>query len=213
MQPDTNIVVASTRMDNYGNQFIVGADGQEYKIGEKRSNLHALAQPGAALILKWGNYNNNDYVSDVRVSGAPTPPAPAAPPTPAPAGYAPLNKDIQIARAVALKAAVDNSPEGTRPQVNVTEAEFYLTFLCAGATAPAAPPPVDTPKASVSDLKALTDFVKSNDIQPADVKATSLLLTGKENARDLTKAEVSTLIDLLTEGLSPPDRTPEELPF
>ena len=109
MKADTNIVVASTRMDDYGSQFITSTDGDEYKIGEKRAHLHSLAQPGTPLILKWDNYKNKDYVADVLVNASSPQPNPAAPVTPRPVAAVtpPGNKDAQIARAVALKAAVD----------------------------------------------------------------------------------------------------------
>ncbi len=110
MKADTNIVVASTRMDDFGSQFITSTDGDEYKIGEKRAHLHSLAQVGTPLILKWDNYKNKDYVSDVLVNASSPQPNPAALVTPRPvAAVTPPkdNKDAQIARAVALKAAVD----------------------------------------------------------------------------------------------------------
>ncbi|KKK72826.1 hypothetical protein LCGC14_2899960, partial [marine sediment metagenome] len=77
MKADTNIVVASTEIDTYGNQIITAADGQEYRIGVKRAHLHSLAQVGTPLILKWDNYKNQDYVKDVLVnaSGAQSNPA------------------------------------------------------------------------------------------------------------------------------------------
>ncbi len=107
MKADTNIVVASTRMDDYGSQFITSTDGDEYKIGEKRAHLHSLAQEGTPLILKWDNYKNKDYVADVSVNASSPQPNPAAPVTPRPlaAVTPPGNKDAQIARAVALKVA------------------------------------------------------------------------------------------------------------
>ena len=110
MKADTNIVVQSTEIDTYGNQIITAADGQEYKIGVKRAHLHPLAQPDTPLILKWSNFKDTDYVSDVLVNGSAAQPNPAAPVTPRPlAAVTPPkdNKDAQIARAVALKAAVD----------------------------------------------------------------------------------------------------------
>ena len=110
MKADTNIVVASTRMDDYGNQFITSTDGEEYKIGERRAHLHSLAQVGTPLILKWDIYKNRDYVKDVLVNGSAPQPTPAAPAPPRPvAAVTPPrdNKDAQIARAVSLKAAVD----------------------------------------------------------------------------------------------------------
>ena len=107
MKADTNIVVASTKMDDYGNQFITATDGEEYKIGEKRAHLHSLAQEGTPLILKWDNYKNQDYVKDVLVNASAPQPNPAAPVTPRPVAAVtpPGNKDAQIARAVALKVA------------------------------------------------------------------------------------------------------------
>ncbi len=107
MKADTNIVVASTRMDDFGSQFITSTDGDEYKIGEKRAHLHSLAQPDTPLILKWSNYLDKDYVSDVLVNGSAPQPNAAAPVTPRPVAAVtpPGNKDAQIARAVALKVA------------------------------------------------------------------------------------------------------------
>ena len=107
MKADTNIVVQSTKMDDYGNQFITATDGEEYKIGIKREHLHSLAQPGIPLILKWDNFKNVDYVKDVLVNASAPQPNPAAPVTPRPVAAVtpPGNKDAQIARAVALKVA------------------------------------------------------------------------------------------------------------
>ena len=108
MKADTNIVVASTEIDTYGNQIITAADGQEYRIGVKRAYLHPLAQLDTPLILKWSNYLDKDYVSDVLVNGSAPQPNAAAPVTPRPVvGVTPPrdNKDAQIARAVALKVA------------------------------------------------------------------------------------------------------------
>ena len=110
MKADTNIVVQSTEIDTYGNQIITAADGQEYKIGVKRAHLHSLAQVGTPLILKWSNFKDTDYVSDVLVNASGSQPNPAATVTPRPlAAVVPPkdNTDARIARAVALKAAVD----------------------------------------------------------------------------------------------------------
>ena len=132
MKADTNIVVQSTRMDDYGSQFITSTDGDEYKIGEKRAHLHSLAQPGTPLILKWDNYKNKDYVSDVLVNASSPQPNPAAPVTPRPvAAVTPPkdNKDAQIARAVALKAGVENTAVGVDPKVIIAQAKEFLPFL------------------------------------------------------------------------------------
>ncbi len=144
MKADTNIIVQSTKMDDYGNQFITATDGEEYKIGEKRAHLHSLAQEGTPLILKWDNYKNQDYVKDVLVNGsAPQPNATApAPPRPVAAVTPPRdNKDAQIARAVALKAAVDvviaNDSENKLPTPAdrvIAMARAFVPFLMATPT-------------------------------------------------------------------------------
>lgn len=122
-----------------------------------------------------------------------------------------------IARAVAFKGSIDLAVAGKVDPGDmgkhiIDQATVFMGFLSqtpVATTAPIEPlASVDPPKASAADLKAFTAFVKGNNIEPADVKATCLLLTGKDNAKDLTKAEVSTLIDKLTEGL-----TPDDIPF
>jgi len=143
VKADTNIVVASTEIDTYGNQIITAADGQEYRIGVKRAHLHSLAQLDTPLILKWSNYLDKDYVSDVLVNGsAPQPNAAApAPPRPVAAVTPPGNKDAQIARAVALKAAVDvviaNDSENQLPTPAdrvIAMARAFVPFLMATPT-------------------------------------------------------------------------------
>ena len=136
MKADTNIVVQSTKMDDYGNQFITATDGEEYKIGEKRAHLHSLAQEGTPLILKWDNYKNQDYVKDVLVNASSPQPNPAAPAPPRPvAAVTPPrdNKDAQIARAVALKAAVDytmnDDVTARSPAEVILVAKEFLPFL------------------------------------------------------------------------------------
>ncbi len=135
MKADTNIVVQSTEIDTYGNQIITATDGQEYKIGEKRAHLHSLAQPSTPLILKWDNYKDKDYVKDVLVNGSsPQPNAAApAPPRPIVGVIPPGNKDAQIARAVALKAAVDytmnDDVTARSPAEVILVAKEFLPFL------------------------------------------------------------------------------------
>ncbi|KKM73707.1 hypothetical protein LCGC14_1407700 [marine sediment metagenome] len=131
MKADTNIVVASTRMDDFGSQFITSTDEVEYKIGAKREHLHSLAQVGTPLILKWDNYKNQDYVKDVLVNASGAQSNPAAPVTPRPVAAVtpPGNKDAQIARAVALKAGVDNTTVGVDPKVIIAQAKEFLPFL------------------------------------------------------------------------------------
>ncbi len=136
MKADTNIVVQSTEIDTYGNQIITAADGQEYKIGVKRAHLHPLAQPDTPLILKWSNFKDTDYVSDVLVNASGPQPNPAAPAPPRPvAAVTPPrdNKDAQIARAVALKAAVDytmnDDVTARSPAEVILVAKEFLPFL------------------------------------------------------------------------------------
>ncbi len=164
MKADTNIVVASTEIDTYGNQIITAADGQEYRIGVKRAHLHPLAQPDTPLILKWSNYLDKDYVSDVLVNASGPQPNPAALAASRPeavlnskeraaqvtttTGHGPpidpggrYGKDAQIARAVALKAAVDvviaNDRENQLPTPAdrvIAMARAFVPFLMATPT-------------------------------------------------------------------------------
>ncbi len=132
MKADTNIVVDSARFDTYGNQLITATDGQEFKIGIKREHLHSLAQPGVPLILKWDNYMDKDYVKDVLVNASAPQPNSAAPAPPRPvAAVTPPkdNKDAQIARAVALKAGVENTAVGVDPKVIIAQAKEFMSFL------------------------------------------------------------------------------------
>ena len=158
MKQDTNIVVVSVRMDDYGNQHITGTDNIEYKVGEKRSEMHRLATVGANLIFKWDNYMEKDYISEVFVNASapqavPQPPAsvaqtappvptpqPTAPPPPAPAvtvpapsqGQQPIGKDEQIARAVAFKGAIDLVVSAIiMPDALEDTAVSFLPFLLA----------------------------------------------------------------------------------
>jgi len=132
MKADTNIVVQSTEIDDYGNQIITATDGQEFKIGVKREHLHSLAQVGTPLILKWSHFKDTDYVSDVLVNASAPQPNSAAPAPPRPvAAVTPPrdNKDAQIARAVALKASVENTAVGVDPKVIIAQAKEFMSFL------------------------------------------------------------------------------------
>ncbi len=143
MKADTKIVVASTKMDTFGNQFITATDGQEYKIGVKRDHLHPLAQTGVPLILKWDNFMDKDYVSDVLQDASAPQPNPIAPVAPQEnRGYnlrPDNNKDAQIARAVALKAAVELAVGGKvdcgdMGKHIVAQAQEFLPFLLGTTT-------------------------------------------------------------------------------
>ena len=217
MKPDTNIVVASVRLDTFGNQFITAEDGEEYKIGVKRDHLHVLAQPGVPLTLKWDNFMNKDYISDVVVSGNPSPPSPVAPsPTPVPPPVAPpANKDVQIARAVALKAAVEMGG-GVSPAGIIKFAKEFLPFLLGEPpkaltveqTAPKTEDALTSPVVTKEALAGLWAVAKDAEEWSAPQKdkkqwlsAASLRLFGKGDIKEITMMELSDLIGKLGEHI------------
>ena len=126
----------------------------------------------------------------------------------------------EIARAVALKVAVGNTPEGTTPAKVITEATKYLDFLRAPKTA--------DPKVSEPALKSHGLVTSSGDVVTRDalkglaalarelnvatdwLKAAALRLYGKGDIKTITETELSDLTDKL--GIEA-ERLKEESPF
>ena len=123
----------------------------------------------------------------------------------------------EISRAVSLKAAVDNTPEGTKPEKVIEEAKKYLDFLrVAKAADPKAPEPAPPPEPSTSPvvtkdaLKGLAALAKELGVSTDWLKAAALRLYGKGDIKTITEAELSDLTDKLGKEA---ERLKEESPF
>ncbi|KKK64524.1 hypothetical protein LCGC14_2983330, partial [marine sediment metagenome] len=129
----------------------------------------------------------------------------------------------EISRAVALKAAVDNTPEGTTPAKVITEATKYLDFLrVAKAADPKVSEPAQVvPEPQLSDpstspvvtkdaLKGLGALAKELGVPTDWLKAAALRLYGKGDINTITEAELSDLTDKLGKEA---ERLKEESPF
>ena len=77
-KPDEVIQVAMTELDTYGNLKVTDIQGNEYKVGEKRSQLHGLFQDGRAVKITWAEYKGKEYISDAELynPGGDTEPTP-----------------------------------------------------------------------------------------------------------------------------------------
>ena len=65
---DSIIVVGGTRLDNFGNLLVTPkGGGKAIKIGAKRANLHPIFEQDRAVLLKWDNYMDKDYVADAEL--------------------------------------------------------------------------------------------------------------------------------------------------
>ena len=127
----------------------------------------------------------------------------------------------EIARAVALKVAVGNTPEGTTPAKVITEATKYLDFLRAPKTAdpkvsgpaqvaPEPPDPSTSPVVTRDALKGLAALAKELGVSTDWLKAAALRLYGKGDIKTIVEIELSDLTDKL--GIEA-ERLKEESPF
>lgn len=76
---ETTIVVQTATVDTqYGKLKVIDTQGKSYTVSDKRKALFAMFQPGATIKLRWGNYQNKDYIADAVQTAPPTtlPPAP-----------------------------------------------------------------------------------------------------------------------------------------
>lgn len=140
--PKTIITVEHTELDGYGNLTVTTkAGGEPIKIGEKRSHLHPLFEPGVAIELDWQTFNNRKYVADARLVEGELPP-PVKPSMGGSEGDPPkqekvipddkmtkedwANRDAKRDRSVTLAYAKDLAAAG---QIEVTKIIFHADLF------------------------------------------------------------------------------------
>ena len=70
---DKIITVASYRKDDYGNMHIKDSEGNEHKVGAKRSQLFPFIEQsvGHEIKLKYKEYQGKEYIAEVEPANAP----------------------------------------------------------------------------------------------------------------------------------------------
>jgi hypothetical protein len=70
---DKTITVASFRKDDYGNMHIKDSEGNEHKVGAKRSQLFPFIEQsvGHDITLKYREYQGKEYIAEVEPANAP----------------------------------------------------------------------------------------------------------------------------------------------
>ena len=70
---DKIITVASYRKDDYGNMHIKDSEGNEHKVGAKRSQLFPFIEQsvGHEIKLKYKEYQGKEYIAEVEPSNVP----------------------------------------------------------------------------------------------------------------------------------------------
>ena len=70
---DKIITVASYRKDDYGNMHIKDSEGNEHKVGAKRSQLFSFIEQsvGHEIKLKYKEYQGKEYIAEVEPANAP----------------------------------------------------------------------------------------------------------------------------------------------
>ena len=70
---DKIITVASYRKDDYGNMHIKDSEGNEHKVGAKRSQLFPFIEQsvGHDITLKYREYQGKEYIAEVEPANAP----------------------------------------------------------------------------------------------------------------------------------------------
>ena len=70
---DKTITVASFRKDDYGNMHIKDSEGNEHKVGAKRSQLFPFIEQsvGHEIKLKYKEYQGKEYIAEVEPANAP----------------------------------------------------------------------------------------------------------------------------------------------
>jgi hypothetical protein len=70
---DKIITVASYRKDDYGNMHIKDSEGNEHKVGSKRSQLFPFIEQsvGHEIKLKYKEYQGKEYIAEVEPANAP----------------------------------------------------------------------------------------------------------------------------------------------
>jgi len=66
---ETQIIVESTRLDDYGNLWVLDKNGDETKIAQKRSHLFPIFQPERGVNLYWAKYMDKLYVAEAQPLG------------------------------------------------------------------------------------------------------------------------------------------------
>ena len=70
---DKIITVASYRKDDYGNMHVKDSEGNEHKVGAKRSQLFPFIEQsvGHEIKLKYKEYQGKEYIAEVEPANAP----------------------------------------------------------------------------------------------------------------------------------------------
>ena len=66
---ETQIIVESVRLDDYGNLWVLDKNGDETKIAQKRSHLFPIFQPERGVNLYWAKYMDKLYVAEAQPLG------------------------------------------------------------------------------------------------------------------------------------------------
>jgi hypothetical protein len=61
------IVVASAKLNDYGDLIVTDMSGNQIKISKKREHLHELFQEGMAVELYYASYMDKLYVADAKL--------------------------------------------------------------------------------------------------------------------------------------------------